>query len=224
MNPDYEQGSDGWRQERCGYITASRIGDVLTKPRKGSKESAQRRNYLATLVCERMTGKVQEDGYQSFEMKLGTEREPFARAEYELLTGGFITNVGFMKHPRIAMAGASPDGLVGKDGLIQIKCGKRATHLEWMTKRIVPLDHRPQMLWEMAVTGRQWCDFVSYNPDFPDRLQLFIARFKRDEAEIQAVEEEVMRFDAEVNEAIQKLASPQELEDQLRDSIAAVKA
>jgi putative phage-type endonuclease len=220
---DHEQGTDAWRQDRCGHITASRIADVLTKPRKGQKESSVRKNYLAELLCERLTGKVREDGFQSWEMKRGTELEPFARSEYELKTSEFITNVGFIKHPKIERAGASPDGLVGKDGLIQIKCPKRATHLEWLTNRIVPVEHRPQMLWEMACTGRQWCDFVSYNPDFPDSLQLFIARYKRDDLEVLEVENEVIRFDLEIQEAIRDLETP-ELEDKLKESLAAVKA
>jgi hypothetical protein len=207
-----------WMADRCGKITASRIADVLAKPLKGKQESATRRNYRAELVCERMTKRTQES-FQTWDMKRGTELEPFARTEYELARGVIIENVGFMPHGRIPRTGASPDGLIGKDGLVQFKCPKTATHLDWLMAGIVPAEHRPQMLWEMACTGRDWCDFVSYDPNLPQHLQLFIVRFDRDEVAIGELEQEVEKFDAEIEQIIANLPSQQSLEEKLRKSV-----
>lgn len=199
-----EQGSDGWVKDRCGNVTGSRITDVLAKPMKGSKESTTRRNYKAELVSELLTGRVQE-GFVSWDMKRGTELEPFARADYEVERGVTITNVGFVKHPTLARCGASPDGLIEKDGLVEFKAPKTANHLDYLTAGIVPMEYRPQMLWEMACTGRQWCDFVSYDPNMPERLQLFIKRFERDDVRIAEIEQEVIKFNAEIDEIIANL-------------------
>jgi putative phage-type endonuclease len=218
-----EQERAAWMASRCGKITASRIADVLAKPLKGKQESATRRNYRAELVCERMTGRTQE-GFQTWDMKRGTELEPFARTEYELARGVMIENVAFIAHGRIPNTGASPDGLIGKDGLVQFKCPKTATHLDWLMAGIVPAEHRPQMLWEMACTGRQWCDFASYDPNLPQHLQLFIVRFDRDEVAIGELEQEVEKFDAEIRDIIANLPSQQSLEEKLAKSIEITKA
>lgn len=218
-----EQERAAWMADRCGHITASRITDVLAKPLKGAKEATTRRNYKAELVCERMTGKTRE-GYTSWEMKRGIELEPFARDEYEMRRGEMVDNAGFIVHPTIKMAGATPDGLIGKDGLAQFKCPKTAHHIDYLTAGIVPNDYRPQMLWEMACTGRQWCDFVSYDPDLPEYLQLFIVRFFRDEVEIAKIEDEVRRFDEEIDVTIKALPTQQTLMEKLQASIEMVKA
>ncbi len=204
-----EQQTQEWRDARAGKITASRIGDVLTKPRKGQKESITRRNYRAQLICEILTGKATQDEYQSWDMKLGIEREPYARAEYEIKTGTVVNLAGFVAHPSIPRAGASPDGLIGQDGLVQFKCVKTATHLDWLKEKIVPVEHRGQMYFEMACTGRQWSDFVSYEPNLPPQLQLFIVRLKRDEVAISEIETEVRKLNAEIDEIIQRLTGPE---------------
>lgn len=201
-----EQGTQAWRDERSGKVTASRIDDVLTKPRKGAKESSVRSNYRAQLVCEILTGKAVEDEYQSWDMKRGIELEPKARVEYEIRQNALVDKSGFTIHPTIPRAGASPDGLIGKDGLVQFKCVKTAKHLDWLMANIVPAEHRGQMYFEMACTGRQWCDFCSYEPNLPEQHQLFIVRLKRDEAEIAEIENQVLKFNAEIDEIISKLS------------------
>jgi hypothetical protein len=201
---DHVQGTTEWHADRCGKITASRITDVLTKPIKGKQESTTRRNYRAELVCERLTGKVPES-FQTWEMKRGTELEPFARTEYELRRSVEIQNVGFIVHPRFPFAGGSPDGLIGLDGMVQFKCPKTAIHLDWLMAGIVPMEHRAQMHWEMAVTGRKWNDFVSFDPNLPEHLQLFVKRFDRDEVAIAEIEQEVLKFNAEIEAIIGSL-------------------
>ena len=203
---DCEQGTPQWRDMRSGKITASRISDVLTQPRKGQKESVVRSNYRAQLVCEILTGKAVQDEFQSYDMKRGIELEPYARAEYEIRRKTVVEKVGFVSHPSIARAGASPDGLIGTDGLCQFKCVKTAKHLDWIMAGMVPTEHRGQMYFEMACTGRQWSDFVSYEPNLPDQHQLFIVRLKRDDAEIAEIENEVRKFNAEIDEIINKLS------------------
>jgi len=191
-----EQGTQEWRDERSGKITASRIDDVLTKPRKGQKDSAVRSNYRAQLICEILTGKAIEEQFQSWDMKRGVELEPIARAEYELRMAVVVDTVGFVAHPSISRAGASPDGLVGTSGLVQFKCVKTAKHLDWLMAQIVPTEHRGQMYFEMACTGRQWSDFVSYEPNLPEEFQLFVARLRRDDVEIAEIEGEVRKNSA----------------------------
>lgn len=198
-----EQGTQEWRDERSGHVTASRICDVLTKPRKGQKESTTRANYRAQLVCEILSGKAIQDEYQSYDMRRGTELEPNARIEYEL-RGHDVETVGFVKHPKLERAGCSPDGMVGTDGMVQFKCPKSAKHLEWLMAGIVPIEHRPQMYFEMSCTGRHWNDFVSYDPNLTGH-ELFVVRLKRDDAEIEVIEKEVVKFNAEVDEIIAKL-------------------
>jgi hypothetical protein len=218
-----EQGTQAWKDERAGKVTASRIADVLTKPRKGQKESAVRANYRAQLICEILSGKPQQDEFQSWDMKRGIELEPTARAEYELRFNHIVRTVGFVPHPTIARAGCSPDGLVESDGLVQFKCPKTATHLAWLMVGSVPPEHRPQMYFELACTGRQWADFASFEPNLPEHLQMFRARLERDEAEIAHIETEVLRFLAEVDEIISRLPQNEPLVATLEKSVKAVR-
>lgn len=219
---DLEQRTSAWKDARVGFVTASRICDVLAKPRKGSKESAARSNYRAQLICERLTEKSQEREFQTWDTKRGIELEPFARVEYELKRGVMVNTVGFVKHTTIQMAGCSPDGEVGADGLVQIKCPKNAIHLEYLLTGIVPVEYRPQMHFEMACTGRQWSDFVSYNPNLPEHLQLFVVRLKRDDGEISRIEEEVLKFNAEIEETMCRLPNCQAAEDLTQEWSAAL--
>lgn len=217
---DHEQHTDAWMDARAGKITASGIENLFMGPRKGKKESTTRANYRAKLVCERMTGKASEEGYRSWDMQRGIELEPMARAEYELKTGSTIQTVGFVNHPTIPNAGASPDGLVDAEGLVQFKCVKTAKHLDWLMAKVVPVEHRPQMYMEMASTGRLWNDFVSYEPNLPPQHQLFIVRLLRDFGEIELIEEEVRKFNAEIEDVIAKLNGTEDLTGALEASLA----
>lgn len=193
------QGSELWLKLRCGYVTGSRVSDVIATVKKG--EAAPRRNYRIELLCERLTG-VPYPRYVSQEMQWGIDHEAEARAAYELNQGVLVDTTGFVLHPAISMFGASPDGLVGDDGLIQIKCPTTATHLSWMLAGVVPVEHCPQMLAEMSCTGRAWCDFVSFDPRMPSHLQLFVRRFERDEKLIAALEGEVIHFNREIEQVM----------------------
>ena len=168
-----EQGTAEWHAARCGKVTASRIADVIAKTKSGP--SASRGNYMAELVCERLTG-VPQDSYKSPAMEWGTNNEPLARLAYESAGGVLVTEVGFVSHPTIIDAGASPDGLVGDDGLLEIKCPNTATHIDTLLSGKVPERYNTQMQWQMACTNRQWCDYVSFDPRLPESMQLFITR------------------------------------------------
>ena len=195
-----EQGSPEWLAARAGKVTASMISNVLAKP-----ETAAYRDYQAQIVAELLTGKPQGSDFTNEAMQFGTENEPFARSAYEVFTGFTVDEVGLVLHPTIDRAGASPDGLVGSDGLVEIKCPKVATHLAYICAGVVPIKYKNQMLWQMACTKRGWCDFVSFRPDLPEHLQLFVIRFQRDEAKIKELTIAVNAFLAQVDEMLTKL-------------------
>lgn len=196
------QRTDEWFAARLGKATASRIADIVARTKSGY--SASRANYSAQLVAERLTGTVAES-FSSAAMAWGTEKEPEARAAYEWETDATVTEVSFIDHPRIAMTGASPDGLVGDDGLVEIKCPNVATHIETLLGGTVPAKYVTQMQWQMACTGRRWCDFVSYDPRLPDEMRLFVQRVERDDARISELEKEVETFLAEVDDTVRRL-------------------
>lgn len=200
---DFPQGSAEWLASRAGKVTASRVADVLAKIKTG--EAAARRDYKAQIVAEILTGRPQEDGYINAEMQFGIDTEPLARAAYEAATGELVEQVGLVVHPTIDRAAASPDGLVGVSGLVEIKCPKVATHLNYILDGVVPSKYQPQMLWQMACCGREWCDFVSFRPDLPPELQLFQVRFLRDEKRVAEMEAEVTAFLSEVDTLLAKL-------------------
>lgn len=197
-----EQRTEEWFDARLGKVTASRVKDVVAKTKTGY--STSRKNYAAQLVCERMT-KQRQESYTNAAMQLGTDQEPNARAAYEMSHDGMVEEVGFIDHPAIDMAGASPDGLIGSDGMIEIKCPNTATHIEWLLAGKVPSEHLPQLAWQMACCGRYWVDFVSYDPRMPEKLQLFVVRYKRDDGYIAELEAEVKSFLNEVSSTIEKL-------------------
>lgn len=201
----FPQGSQEWKQARCGLVTASRIPDVMAKIKTG--EAASRRDYKAQIVAEILTGQPQDDTFQNAAMTWGTETEPLARAAYEIATGRMVDTVGLVMHPDILRGAASPDGLVGLDGLLEIKCPKTATHLLYLTERQIPKDYQLQMLWQMACTERAWCDFVSFDPRMPEHLQLLTLPFKRDETRIDEITQEVDTFLAEVEAIVERLAA-----------------
>lgn len=196
------QGSPEWFAQRLGKVTASRLVDVLAKVRSG--EAASRAGYRAELVAERLTGKQQE-GFTNAAMKWGTECEPLARAAYEAEFGLLVEEVGMIPHPTIAMAGASPDGLVSIDGLIEIKCPETKSHIDTMLSGEAPAKYIPQVQWQMACTGRAWVDFVSFDPRMPADMQMFVRRVLRDDNLIREYEAEVIRFLAEVDETVSRL-------------------
>ena len=196
-----EQRTAEWFAARCGKVTASRVADVVAKTRTGY--AASRANYMAELVCERLTGKPTE-GFSNAAMQWGTDQEPFARDAYSARTGELVTEVGFVAHPRIAMAGCSPDGIVGT-GCVEIKCPNTANHIEYLLTREPPQKYFYQMQWQMACTGSEWCDWVSYDPRMPENLQLLIVRIPRDDDAIRMLETEVESFLAELNDKVTKL-------------------
>jgi len=198
------QGSPEWFAQRVGKLTASRLADVLAKVQVG--EAASRANYRAELVAERLTGKAAE-GFTNAAMKWGTDCEPLARAAYEAEFGLLVTEVGMVPHPTIPMSGASPDGLVSTDGLIEIKCPETKAHIDTLLSKAAPAKYIPQMQWQMACTGRAWCDFVSFDPRMPADLQMFVCRVLRDDELIRTYEAEAVSFLAEVEATVTQLTA-----------------
>jgi len=190
-----EQGTPEWHQLRAGKVTASRVADILAQTRTGP--SASRQNYLIELALQRSTGTI-EPSYTNAAMEWGTQTEPQARVAYEVETGNFVDQVAFIDHPTIAWFGCSPDGLIGDDGLIEIKCPNSATHWEYFKAKKPPQKYVTQMQTQLCVTARKWCDFVSFDPRMPARSQLLIVRVERDEAFISEIEEKVKQFLSEV--------------------------
>ena len=190
-----EQGSPEWFALRAGKVTASRVADILAKTKTGP--SASRQNYLIELAIQRTTGIIQES-YTNAAMEWGTQTEPQARVAYEVNTNNFVDQVAFIDHPNIAWFGCSPDGLVSDRGLVEIKCPNSATHWEYFKSKKPPQKYFIQMQAQIAVTGRDWCDFVSFDPRMPDRSQLLIVRIDRDEAFIAEMETEIKKFLSEV--------------------------
>lgn len=193
------QGTPEWFAARLGKVTASRVADVIAKTKAGY--STSRENYMVELALERITG-VRQEGYTNDAMKWGTENEPLARAAYEARTGELVEEVGLMLHPRIAQSGASPDGLVGADGQIEIKCPQSATHVRTLRSGKPEGKYLTQMHWQMACTGRAWCDFISFDPRMPAGLQLFVTRIERDDKMVATLEQEIEKFLGELDEMV----------------------
>lgn len=202
-----EQGTDAWHAQRLGKATASRIADVIAKTKSGY--STSRENYCIELALERVTGQRQES-FSSAAMQWGTDTEPLARAAYEARTGAIVDEVAMIAHPSIAMAGASPDGMIDGDGLIEIKCPNSATHMKTLLAKKPDGKYITQMMWQMACTGRKWCDFVSFDPRFPTELQLFVTRIERDDALIDSLEKDVTDFLGEVDAMVFELETMKE--------------
>lgn len=197
-----QQGTTEWFMARLGKVTASRVSDIIAKTKSGY--STSRQNYLAQLVVERLTQK-QTETYTNAAMQWGTDTEPLARAAYEIANDLMVDEVGFVDHPSIAMAGASPDGLVGTDGLVEIKCPNTATHIETLLNDTIKSEYKTQMQWQMACTGRLWTDFVSFDPRMPSKHQMKVIRVNRDDATIKMLEDEVSKFLLEVTKTVQRI-------------------
>jgi putative phage-type endonuclease len=200
MSEELIQGSVEWLAARCGKVTASRIADVCAKTKTGW--GASRVNYMAELLTERLTGNP-APSFTNDAMRWGTEQEPQARAEYAFRYNVDVAEVGFIHHPKIAMSGASPDGLVGEIGLVEFKCPNTATHVETLLGEPIADKYIKQMQWQMACCDRSWCDWVSFDPRLPEHMQLFVQRVPRDDRLIAEIEQYVTAFleelDAKLN-------------------------
>lgn len=189
------QRDEEWYEARRGRATASRFRDVMAKGRGGG-ESATRAAYKAQLVLERVTGQIAE-GFTSAAMQWGIDNEPLAVLAYMDATGRNVDDAAFIQHPTL-MAGASPDGLVGMEGLIEIKCPNSHTHLETLRRGTIPPEYIPQTQGQLWIVGADWLDFVSFDPRFPESSRLFVYRVERDEKYINELEAQVARFLEEV--------------------------
>jgi putative phage-type endonuclease len=202
-----EQQTPEWFADRLGKVTASRLADVMAKTKTGY--SATRANYMTQLVLERVTN-TRAESYSNAAMQWGNEQEPFARAAYEAHTGQMVEEVGFIQHPDIEYAGASPDGLVGDDGMVEIKCPSSSTALEcWLIHaqggNPVDAKYYAQMQWQMRCAERSWCDYVVFDPRMPAKAQLFVFRVQRNEDFLTMAEDEVITFLTEVDIKVQAL-------------------
>ena len=201
---DAPQRSPEWFAARLGRLTGSRASDMLATLKSGG-EAAGRRNLRVQLVLERVTGKSQENGYQSAAMTQGIEREVDACALYEALTGDVLTPTGFVAHTEL-LAGCSLDGHVGDfEGLIEVKSPIAATHLEYLTTDVIPGDYLKQIQHNLWITGAGWCDWLSFNPDFPAPLRAKLVRVERDNAAIKAYELLARVFLREVDTEVEHL-------------------
>lgn len=197
-----EQRTEDWFKARAGKVTASRVADIIARTKSGY--SASRDNYMAQLVCERMTGTPAES-FTNAAMQWGTEQEPFARAAYESAKDVLVEEVGFIPHPIIQNSGASPDGLVCEFGLVEIKCPNTSTHIQTLLDQKIPEKYNTQMQWQMCCTNRRWCDYVSFDPRMIKGLQLFIKRVEFDHEYVSMLEKEVILFLQELDNKIEQL-------------------
>lgn len=197
-----EQRSEEWFKARLGKATGSKFHDAVSFTRSG--ESAYRRNYRYQLIAERLTGERTEI-YTNAAMQWGIDNEDSARLAYEFATGNEVKEEGFITHPEVKDAGISPDGLVGEEGGVEIKCPEIATHIETLSRKQVPSKYREQVVGAMWVTGRKWWDFVSYDPRLPEHLQMIVIRVERDEQEIKDFEEKIKDFLREVDKEYERV-------------------
>lgn len=196
------QSDPGWAAARIGHVTASRVSDLLATVRNGY--AASRKNYAAELVAERLTGAAGER-FVNTAMQWGTDTEPFARAAYEFRYDVTCGPAAFVKHPTIEWAGASPDGFVGDDGLVEFKCPNTATHIETLLGGGIPEKYVLQMRWQMACAARSWCDFASFDPRLPEHMRLSVKRVEVDMAEQRRIEKEVAQFISEIDDTLAAL-------------------
>lgn len=196
------QRTEAWFSDRLGKVTASRIADMRKRTQKGW--AASRKEYMADLIAERLSGEHIPGGTGAAR-RWGQEIEPEAKRAYEFYRDAEIVEVGFVRHSAIADAGASPDGLVGEDGLVEFKCPTVLTHLETLETDEIASEYLQQMQWQMACTGRSWCDFASYDPRYPEDLKLYVQRVKRDDDLIAEIEKDVREFLTELATRVEKL-------------------
>ncbi len=199
-----EQRTPEWYAARAGKVTASRVADVIAKIKTGW--GASRATYMGELIAERLTG-VCADRYTNAAMQWGNDTEAEARAAYQFEATTLVAPAGFVQHPTIAMAGASPDGYIGDDGLLELKCPNSSTHIETLLGQSVPGKYITQMQWQMACTGRTWCDFASYDPRLPESMSLFVKRIERDDKFISETEKLVIEFLSELDAKLASLTA-----------------
>lgn len=197
-----EQLSEAWFAARRGKVTASRLGDLMATTRSGY--GAGRGNYMAELLVERLSGKTTER-FQNDSMKWGVEQEPHARAAYEFFRDATVVPAEFIPHPTIADTGASPDGLVGDEGMIEIKCPLTATHVDTLLTETIAVKYIYQMQWQMECAGRKWCDFVSFDPRLPPNMQLYVKRVERNAQTIGELTKAITLFLRELDQMIGRL-------------------
>jgi putative phage-type endonuclease len=194
---DFVQGSPEWKRQRCGIVTASRMADLTAKTKSGY--GASRSNYMAEKLIERLTGEPQ-DTYTNAAMQWGTDNEPFARDAYRFYSGETVEETGLIMHPSIKNAGASPDGLVGDKGMLEIKCPNTATHIEFLRTLDIPLKYQLQMSFQMMCAGREWCDFVSFDPRLPEEMRIVVQTYALDEGVTEFLTAEINKFNEELDE------------------------
>lgn len=204
MTENIEQRSDEWYSARCGSLGASQITDAISKSKDGKTPGSTSNNIKARLVVERLTG-VPADSYSNKSMEWGVENEDAARLAYEAHTGDLVSEAGLFRHPDIEGSHASPDGLVGDDGLVEIKCPNSTTHIETLKTDKIPTKYMNQMYWQMRCTGRKWCDFVSYDPRMPENLALYVRRIEYDDERIRSLESDVRTFLKGVSDDVEAL-------------------
>lgn len=188
------QGTPAWKMLRVGKVTASRVGDVMAW-KKDKSETAARRDYRMQVITEMLTGFPTEYGFETSDMRWGIDHEPHARIIYGDIYQTHVEQVPFLQHPSIEQAGASPDGLIGKKGMLEVKCPRSFTHLNYILENVVPADYIPQMTWQLACDPkREWVDFMSFDPRMPEALRVFVKRFYRKDADIASAEVEVKKF------------------------------
>lgn len=194
------QRSEDWHVDRCGKVTASRVKDIDAKPKTGKALNA----LGLTILTERLTG-VQEETPTTKAMQWGIDQEPYAIAAYENETGNFVISTGLIDHPSIENCGASPDGLVGKDGQIEVKCPTPSVHLNTLLLQEIPSEYLPQITLQLACTRREWCDFVSYCPLLPEHLQIVVIRVYAKDLDITGIEMAVINFNQSIYKAMRQL-------------------
>jgi putative phage-type endonuclease len=205
-----EQRSKEWFEARQGKLSASSMADAMSYTAKGAS-TAKRIDLLKRLAWERIN-KVSFEIFVNNAMKWGVEYEDEARLEYEAATGNFVMETGFLDHPKLPMLGASPDGLIGNDGLVELKCPTQATHADYIIEGVVPEQYKAQMTLQLMCTGRVWCDFVSYDPRNIPQFRLFIRRFIPDKEYVKLVTDEAIKFNKECNELVDKILASTPIE------------
>ena len=196
---DIEQGSPEWFALRYGWITASKFKDV-----KAGGAGKTRKSYMYQLAAEAITGERIET-YSNEYMEWGTATEPQARAMYELDSGNTVEEVSFIKLNEVDKIGCSPDGLIGDDGMIEIKCPKTTTQIETYLSGKMPSGHRAQVQGQLWVSGRQWTDFVSFDPRIDGASSYFCVRVERDEEYIKELSRACHDFAIELQAMVEKL-------------------
>ena len=197
-------------QARCGSVGASDVPNIIRRIKTGY--AASRANLMALKAVERLTG-VPAETYQSAAMAQGLEREPLARAAYAFLHDVEVEETGPVPHPQLKGAHASPDGLLNDDGLLEIKCPQMAAHLDTLWNEKIDGDYLIQIQWQLASTGRQWADYVSFSPDFPERMQFWETRIERDQKLIDMLEGEVRAFIDELERKVDELRKRYDLKE-----------